>query len=197
MSKISLPWIATLLLSSMLNVAISQWSKVMHSHPYNSPSDLLLMNSRWCSQMEPGTCLLSWCQSWRCSCTLPLPSWMCLFLTQAPGLVWSLREPLREVEIGEVCGCQKDPLPEPTGFPVANIWGCAMLAESWSKDRIISTNGSRSIRKLLQIGFFWVSFHLCQALFWVSWWQRSHPPATGKAGRNDTPFWDGPTFTVF
>lgn len=47
-----------------MNVAISQRSKVMHRQSCDSPRDLLLMNSRWCSWMESGTCLWSWCQSW-------------------------------------------------------------------------------------------------------------------------------------
>lgn len=61
---------------------------------------------------------------------------------------------LSGVETEEVSVCQKDPLPEPTCFPVANTWGCPFLTVSWSKDRMISTNVSRSIRKLLQIGIF-------------------------------------------
>lgn len=39
-------------------------SRVMHRRPCASPSNLLLMNSRRCSWMEPSACLSSWCQLW-------------------------------------------------------------------------------------------------------------------------------------
>lgn len=123
--NILLPWAASLLLSS-------RWTMLFHMEEQSDaqvalylPSDLLLMNCRWCSWMKLGVHLLSWCQSWLLQ-SLSHSAFINVFLPCANAGACLIMSHLSRAggNRGKACGCQTGQLSEPTCFPVASTSTC-------------------------------------------------------------------------